>query len=774
MVACLERTEENTAFHQIVDFLFTCSINYALTVSPTIYASYIEQFWNIDTFKIVNSVKQIHAIVDGKAVVISESSVRSDLLFNDEDGITCLTNDEIFANLALMGYEQLSTKLTFQKEPQIESLQIETPPPATSQTEAHQTAVTQIVFHEAHIKQILPSPTTYQRKRKTQKHRRTKKDTELPQTSVPQDLGADEAIHKEGVTGIDTGGSPRRQETMGGTHAQTRSGRVLEQPNEPPLSEGHTSGSGEGRMEQTFELMDSVPTTSHDSPLTGGYTPGSDEGRLKLEELMAMCTKLSQQVLELEKEKEAQAVEILNLKKRVESFDGDLDEEDASKQGRKSDKMKPMFKDSDFDRIDDHMENVEGETIDAATTGVSIVSAPVTTTGVTISTAEPRTPPTTTIVFDDNEDLTIAQTLVKMKSEKAKEKGIAFRDEEETHRLIRSITTLQPLPSIDPKDKGNGVLVEEELEKPEKVKRKDQGLAQIESNAELAQRLHEEELAELERAQIKRQKQEEATNAALAEEFDEIQARIDVDHELTVRLTRKEQRKYIIKERARLLADYFERRKKQLATERAEAIRNKPPTRTQFRNRMITYLKHIEESSKKQKLEEENDAEKEELRASMDVVPRDDVTIDVESLATKYTIDVIDLYSLVKERYETTSPEGYGLLLCGDLKTLFEPNKEDEIWKNQQSYNLMSWRLFDSCGVHILLMDTEIAIHMMIEKKYPLTQEFLSRMLNRRLEVNHESEMAFELLGFTRSQLQKQKSVWIHPPHDQDAYTEET
>ncbi|GKE38541.1 hypothetical protein Tco_1461946 [Tanacetum coccineum] len=80
MVAYLEKSDENAEFHQIVDFLSICSINYALT-----------------------------------AVVISESSVRSDLLFNDEDGIACLTNDEIFENLVLMGYEQLSTKLTFQK-----------------------------------------------------------------------------------------------------------------------------------------------------------------------------------------------------------------------------------------------------------------------------------------------------------------------------------------------------------------------------------------------------------------------------------------------------------------------------------------------------------------------------------------------------------------------------------------------------------------------------------------------------------------------------------
>nr|GEZ09404.1 hypothetical protein [Tanacetum cinerariifolium] len=48
-------------------------------------------------------------------MVISESSVRSDLHFNDEDGITCLSNVEIFENLALIGYERVSTKLTFQK-----------------------------------------------------------------------------------------------------------------------------------------------------------------------------------------------------------------------------------------------------------------------------------------------------------------------------------------------------------------------------------------------------------------------------------------------------------------------------------------------------------------------------------------------------------------------------------------------------------------------------------------------------------------------------------
>ncbi|GJW92814.1 hypothetical protein Tco_0172486 [Tanacetum coccineum] len=92
--------------------------------------------------------------------------------------------------------------------------------------------------------------------------------------------------------------------------------------------------------------------------------------------------------------------------------------------------------------------------------------------------------------------------------------------------------------------------------------------------------------------------------------------------------------------------------------------------------------------------------------------------------------NVVDLYRVVKERYETISLEGYDRLLWGDLITLFE-------------------------SIHVLLMDTGVAIHMMVEKKYPLTQEMLSRMLNRRLEVDHECTVAFELIRFIKAQLEK-------------------
>ncbi|GJZ40993.1 hypothetical protein Tco_0587879 [Tanacetum coccineum] len=105
----------NDDFADIVDFLNASFIRYSLTVNPTVYVSYIEQFWSTAKTKTTNNETQIYAKVAGKSVVVTESSVRSDLHFNDEDGATCLTTVKIFENLALMGYERDSDKLSFEK-----------------------------------------------------------------------------------------------------------------------------------------------------------------------------------------------------------------------------------------------------------------------------------------------------------------------------------------------------------------------------------------------------------------------------------------------------------------------------------------------------------------------------------------------------------------------------------------------------------------------------------------------------------------------------------
>ncbi|GKF75071.1 hypothetical protein Tco_0224515 [Tanacetum coccineum] len=92
-------------------------------------------------------------------------------------------------------------------------------------------------------------------------------------------------------TGIGLGGSPRRQDTIGDRPAQTRFERLSKQSNEPPLSIVNTLGSGEDSM--------------------------------KLQELMDLCTKLSDRVLDLENVKDAQALEINKLKKRIKKLESE-------------------------------------------------------------------------------------------------------------------------------------------------------------------------------------------------------------------------------------------------------------------------------------------------------------------------------------------------------------------------------------------------------------------------------------------------------------------
>nr|GEY98772.1 hypothetical protein [Tanacetum cinerariifolium] len=82
MVSILEKTEHNTDFHQIVDFLDASHIRIETT----------------------DQESNIIATVDGKSQTISESSFRRHLKLNDEEGISSLTGAERFKNLSLMGY----------------------------------------------------------------------------------------------------------------------------------------------------------------------------------------------------------------------------------------------------------------------------------------------------------------------------------------------------------------------------------------------------------------------------------------------------------------------------------------------------------------------------------------------------------------------------------------------------------------------------------------------------------------------------------------------
>ncbi|GJT95458.1 hypothetical protein Tco_1090976 [Tanacetum coccineum] len=115
--------------------------------------------------------------------------------------------------------------------------------------------------------------------------------------------------------------------------------------------------------------------------------------------------------------------------------------------------------------------------------------------------------------------------------------------------------------------------------------------------------------------------------------------------------------------------------------------------------------------------------------------------------------DLSALYQLVIDKYQDEIPEGFDLILWGDLTTMFHPNEEDDFWKSQEKWNIVSWKLHKSTGVHTLKTDTEMVIHMLVEKKYPLMKKVLLQMLELKLESEDDSTMALELIKFIKQQI---------------------
>ncbi|GKB29852.1 hypothetical protein Tco_0869253 [Tanacetum coccineum] len=128
------------------------------------------------------------------------------------------------------------------------------------------------------------------------------------------------------------------------------------------------------------------------------------------------------------------------------------------------------------------------------------------------------------------------------------------------------------------------------IEEPVKpLKKKDQ----ISFDEEVALKLQAEFDEEERLAREKAEKEKEA-NIALIEEWDDIQAKIDVDYQLAERLQAQEQEELSDAEKATLFQQLLEKRRKHFAAKRAEEKRNKPPTQAQQRKIMCTYLKNME------------------------------------------------------------------------------------------------------------------------------------------------------------------------------------
>ncbi|GJW92084.1 putative ribonuclease H-like domain-containing protein, partial [Tanacetum coccineum] len=318
--------------------------------------------------------------------------------------------------------------------------------------------------------------------------------------------------------------------------------------NANPISEPTTLVVDEVVLEERGDSVERAATTA--SSLEAEQDSG---GRPRRQETIGNRPAQTR-VLDLETTKTTQVKEIANLKKRVKrlerkrksrtsgmnlfKIDGDVDKDLDAVMDEAIEHVYEADKDieGDAEQVSAAADEVPtDDAVNIADTEVNTVSAPVTTAGVSVSTArenittaEPSTPLTTTTPTE------IAQTLIKMKSEKSKGKMV-------------------------------------EQEKP--LKKKDQ----IKFDEEVAQRL---------------QNPNKEVDANIVE-WDDVQAMMDADYELAARLHKEEQGELSVEEKSRLFVELMDKRKKHFARLGAEEQRRKPLTKAQKRNQMCTYLKNM-------------------------------------------------------------------------------------------------------------------------------------------------------------------------------------
>ncbi|GKA39149.1 hypothetical protein Tco_0731700 [Tanacetum coccineum] len=744
MVAFLSKPAKSDGFEQIVDFLNANLIMYALTINPTIYISCIEQFGSTVKAKTVNGEVQLHALVDGKKIIITESIVRRDLQLEDDEGVDCLPNATIFKQLAIMG------------KPKRKDTQI-------PQSSGHTKHVVDEAIHKERGDSLV------------------RVDTTASSLEAEQDNGniaktqSKETPNESSSLRITSCGSPRCQETMGDTIAQTRFENVSKLSND---------------RKRVLDLEQTKTTQAEE-----------------IVSLKRRVKKLEQKKRSRKKRSRTHGLKRLHKvgmsRRVVSSGDEESLGEDASKQGRR---INAIDADEDITLVN-VQDDADKEMYDVGTvTGDEVFAEQeVTTKDVNLTSDEGTLaqalaalksvkPKVKRDVIDEPNvpvNVVSASTKVSVATTTTAtiptlRKGIVII-ELGTPTIMRS--SQQPS-QAEVQDKGKGKMIE--LEPVKKMSKKDQ----LRSDEEEAKRLQ----AEFDKDERLAREKDEA-NVALTEEWDDIQAKIEAGHELAQRLQAEEQEELSLEEKAKLFQQLLEQRRKHFAAKSAKEKRNKPPTQTQQRKIMCTNLKNMEgkklkdlknksfdsikklfdrafkrvntfvdfrtdlvegsskrageeleqESTKKQKMDEDKDTT--ELKSLMEVIPNEEeVAIDAVPLATKPpTIfkdvlslsqllksvdkeDLVELYKLVKAKHGSTRPvEDMDLLLWGDLKIMFKPHVENEIWKLQQRYKVLSWKLFDSCGMHCLSLQSGM-IYMLVEKRYPLTPPTIKDMLNKKLQ----------------------------------------
>ncbi|GJT87014.1 hypothetical protein Tco_1068731 [Tanacetum coccineum] len=402
MVAFLEKPAESDRFHEIIDFLNANQIRYALTVNPTIYTSCIEQFWATAKVKTVNGERQLQALVDKKKVIITETSIRSDLNLEDAGGTDCLPTDTIFEELARMGYEKPSPKLTFYKaffSPQwkflIHTITQFLSVKKTAWNEFSSTMASAIIclaanqkfnlskyifdaivkhlegmvkflmyprFVQVFINQQLGDMShhkkTYVNPSHTKKIFANMKREGKDFSGRVTPMFATMMVQANQEEGVDSDIPTDSQQTPITTQPSTSKPQKKQsrRKQRKDIEVSQSSASTEPMTEKETN-EESVPKHSYDPSQSG-------EDRMQLHELMNLCTKLSDRVLALETTKTTQALEIASLKSRVKQLE--------KKASKRTHKFKRLYRVGSTRRVESSNDEGLGAQEDASKQGRSI------------------------------------------------------------------------------------------------------------------------------------------------------------------------------------------------------------------------------------------------------------------------------------------------------------------------------------------------------------------------------------------------------------------
>ncbi|GJX30829.1 hypothetical protein Tco_0240684 [Tanacetum coccineum] len=342
----------------------------------------------------------------------------------------------------------------------------------------------------------------------------------------------------------------------------------------------------------------------------------------------------------------------------------------------------------------------------------------------------------------------------------------------------------QPTQGTDPKDKGKGILVEE----PKKKKLTLQQIRALETtnDEEVARKIQAEWDAEEERKRFEELKKTKPKTTlrkptSLAQErnqmmsflkgqgyknlqklkypqmkelYDKVQASIKDSFKDFIPMDSEKEREMLKERDAKRLL------RKRKATIAEEQPSKKPKLRTETIDELRNYLRVVDF--------EKNAQDRESLEGismitELQVIDSPDgeyLIIHRENnhfraFDTLWEIlhvldrqDLYHLYRVVDDYYEHIPPTGLGLMLLGDLTIIWETaeSSDDDFWKDQEEWEIIRWRFHESSGVHTLEIEDGTMIHMLAERRYPLSRELMMRMLEHGMEVEDESETAITLI----------------------------